>query len=238
MQVAVCDDEKILYEELCLYLNEYSRIKGEPILTYYFSNGHELLASDLNFDLIFMDYQMDDINGLETSQRIRAKDKNITIIFLTSYPQIVFKSFEVDTFRFLVKPIKKLKLFKALDDFLESMDSDEYLLINIKENTYKIRISQIIYVEAKGKHCVIRTEDDFYEINKYLKEIEKMLPHNLFIRTHRTHIVGFLHIDNYDNKTIYFDNGERGSIGQTYLIKFKEAFNKYIIRYNTGKVKS
>lgn len=107
MKIAVCDDEIILYEELYTLLNEYSTLKKEPILTTYFKTGYDLLSSTEKFDIIFMDYQMDDIDGLETSKRLRLKNSDVTIIFLTAFPKIVFQSFEVNTFRFLLKPIKK-----------------------------------------------------------------------------------------------------------------------------------
>ena len=74
MKIAVCDDEIILYEELYTLLNEYSTLKKEPILTTYFKTGYDLLSSTEKFDIIFMDYQMDDIDGLETSKRLRLKN--------------------------------------------------------------------------------------------------------------------------------------------------------------------
>ena len=137
MKIAVCDDEMVLFEELYTLLNEYSALKKEPILTTYFKTGNDLLLSTEKFDIIFMDYQMDDMDGLETSKRLRLKNSNVAIIFLTAFPKIVFQSFEVNTFRFLLKPIKKDELFKAVDDYLNSVQTDDFLIFmsNQKTNT-------------------------------------------------------------------------------------------------------
>ena len=160
MKIAVCDDEMILYEELYTLLNEYSALKKEPILTAYFRTGNDLLSSTEKFDLIFMDYQLDNIDGLETAKRLRLKKSDVAIIFLTAFPKIVFQSFEVSTFRFLVKPIKREELYKALDDYLESIEIDDFLMINTNDGSWKIRLSEIIYVESKDKHTIIRTIDN------------------------------------------------------------------------------
>ena len=147
MKIAVCDDEMVLFEELYTLLNEYSALKKEPILTTYFKTGNDLLLSTEKFDIIFMDYQMDDMDGLETSKRLRLKNSNVAIIFLTAFPKIVFQSFEVNTFRFLLKPIKKDELFKAVDDYLNSVQTDDFLILNTNDGSWKVRLSEIIYVE-------------------------------------------------------------------------------------------
>lgn len=233
MRIAVCDDEKVFYNELNEYFTEYSKMINDTISAVYFSSGKELLSSSLQFDIVFMDFQMNGLDGMETARILRTKNSNITIIFLTSFPQVVFQSFEVNTFRFLIKPIKKQELFDALTAYIKSIKNDDFLLLNTNDGTWRFRLSDIIYIEADGKHCIVRTISNSFESSKYLKSFEKLLPSDSFIRTHKSCIVHFLHIQNHDNNTIYFDNGERGTIGKRYLSTFKKAFQAYIIKYNT-----
>ena len=70
------------------------------------------IGSGVKYDLIFMDYEFENngANGLEIARKIREYDKNSTIVFVSSYPSIVFDTFEVGTFRFLTKPIDDKKL--------------------------------------------------------------------------------------------------------------------------------
>ena len=113
-----------------------------------------------------------------------------------------------------------------MDDYLESIEIDDFLMINTNDGSWKIRLSEIIYVESKDKHTIIRTIDNYFECCRYMQEIERMLPKDRFIRSHRvTCIVSFLHIRNHDNKTICFDNNERAASRQEIPDRFQKGFS-------------
>lgn len=79
----------------------------------------ELLAADMSFDLIFMDHQMTDKNGLDTVSVLRKRNVDTTVIFVSSYKDVVFDSMKVNAFRFLVKPFEKEDLYEALDSVIK-----------------------------------------------------------------------------------------------------------------------
>lgn len=232
MKIAICDDKMVLHEDLKQHLEEYA-IKRNLVFVYDdYTNGYDLIASTIEYDLIFMDYQMDEINGLETSRRLRKKNIQTPIIFLTSFPNIVFDTFEVNAYRFLVKPIDMEKLSSALDDFLKSTDDNNFLLIKTDEDNKKINIDDIIYAEASDKYCYIRTVTDNILYKKTLSDIEKQLPQDKFFRSHRTYLVGFRHIVSHTSTDILFDNNEKAQISKLKNTAFKKAFTDYIKRYN------
>lgn len=233
MFAAVCDDEKIMQNALAVLLNEYGMKKGVDILIDKFENGYDLLRSSRKYDIVFMDYQMSGMDGIKTSRKIREANDDCTIIFISAFPEAALDSFEVGTFRFLKKPIDKHKLFRALDDYMKSVDLDNLLMIKTKEGVWKIKISDIIYAEAKGKHTLIRTVSGCMEVFVHLKVIENKLPPKKFIRCHRAYIASFEHINNHTSSEIFFDNGEKAMLGNAYTKKFKEEFKNYIIRYNS-----
>lgn len=234
MKFAICDDEKVSRNEIAGLLNMYRIKKKLDIFPDIFDSGQKLLSSKLDYDVILMDYQMNDIDGLETCRKIREVNKDCIIIFISAYPLVALDSFEVGTFRFIAKPIDKAKLFKALDDYLASIDYDSFLMLNTHEGAWKIKMSEIIYVEANHKHTCIRTCDNAYDVHIHLKAIEAKLPKEKFIRCHRAFVVGFYHIKNHTNEEILFDNGEKAELGKHYLQQFKTAFQDYVIRYNKG----
>lgn len=238
MRVAICDDEKPMQIALEKLLDEYSRLRKIDISVDKFENGHDLIKTlnEREYEIVFMDYQMDDIDGMETSRVIRSKNDENIIIFVSAYPEIAVDSYEVNTFRFIVKPINKEKLFKAIDDYLKSIDYDNLLILKTHDGTYKIKMSDIIYAEASGKHTIIRTTQKILEIHIHLKKIEDQLPEEKFCRCQRAYIAGFSHIENHTNTEILFDNGERAQIGKVYTAKFKKSFRDYIMKYNNRTI--
>lgn len=232
MKIAICDDKEIFHNELKKHLEKYAADRGIIIVYDDYLNGLELVASNIDYDIIFMDYQMDGMDGLETSKHIRKKNKKTAIIFLTSFPDIVFDTFEVNAYRFLVKPINMEKLSVAMDDFIQSLENDDYIFLKMDENNKRVDINDIIYVEAADKYCYIRTEDENMLYKNTLSEIEKMLPADKFFRSHRTYLVGFRHIISHTSTDILFDNKEKALISKLKFSAFKKAFTGYVKRYS------
>lgn len=234
MKVAICDDEKVWQAALIKCLDEYSTERHIDIFKTCFENGKKLTESTDVFDIIFMDFQMDELDGIEAAKRIRKTNSDSVIIFVSAFPQVAIDTFEVRAFRFLTKPINKPKLFKALDDYRAETAKDNFLIFKTHENTIKIRISDIICIEALKNHSVIHTSENDYEILTNLKAIQKQLPEEKFFRCHKAYVVSFLHLESHNNTDICFDDGSKAYISRNYLPKFREALQEYILKFNSG----
>ncbi len=232
MKIAICDDEMRFHIELKKYLDEYAKPHAIDIIYNDYTSGNALLNANKEFDIIFMDYQMNTINGLDTARKLRQKNINTTIIFLSSYPNIVFDTFQVNAFRFLLKPIDITKLTEAMDDYLKNMDSANYITIKADDVVKKFNQNDIIYAEACDKHCYIRTANDSILCKKTLTELEEMLTQDVFFRSHRSYLVNFNHIASHTSIDITLDNGEKALISKTKLTRFKTAFLAHIRSHN------
>jgi len=100
VRVAVCDDEDCSRCVTKEAIDSYSNLHRLEIAVCEFASGEDLLQSSLKYNVIFLDYKMGGINGLETAKFMRQNNVDSTIIFLTSYPDFVYESFDVSTFRF------------------------------------------------------------------------------------------------------------------------------------------
>lgn len=184
MTAAICDDEKAFRNEISGLVCKYMKSRNIEIYTDSYANGRELLKSEKEF----LDYQMEGINGIETAEKLRETNSDSVIIFISAYPAAALDAYEVKTFRFLVKPVDESKLFKALDDYIRSIDFDNILLLNTHEGNFKLKMSEIIYLEGDGKFTTIRTKNKSFRIRINLKQLELKLPDSKFIRCSKGYV--------------------------------------------------
>lgn len=233
MRIAICDDDRGFHGVIERLTEQYELARNIRIYTRHFDRG-EALPIPNEFDVVFMDYEMKGINGIETAKRLREANSNATIIFLSAYPEAALDSFEVSAFRFLKKPVDKDKLFKALDDYWASFDHDSILTFKTRDGGHTVKTSDIIYLEGDRGHTTIRTKDKSFYVYETLMQLEIRLPPEKFVRCHKTFVAGLAHIKNHNVTEMVFDNGEKASIGRYYSKSFKNALQNYIMRYNEG----
>lgn len=233
MRIAICDDDRGFHSTIERLTEQYEYTRNIKVYTRHFDSG-EALPIQNEFDVVFLDYEMGGINGIETAKRLRAANSKAVIIFISAYPEAALDSFEVSAFRFLIKPVDKEKLFKALDDYLASFDRDSIISFRTRDGGFTVKTSDIIYLEGDRGHTTVRTKDKSFYVAETLMQVETRLPQEKFIRCHKTFVAGLAHIANHSLTEIVFDNGEKASIGRNYNKSFKTALQNYIMRYNEG----
>ena len=228
LKIAICDDSEFLRKETANQLFEYFMQNKVDYKIKQFSCGEALLEEINEFDLVFLDYQFEDKgkDGLSIAREIRKINHDVAIIFLSSYTSIVFDTFEVAAFRFLVKPLEKSKLFAVMDDYLKSINDDNVLTIKSEGISYYIKESQISYIEGNGKKCIIHylNKDKVVECNETLAAVEERLSEGKFYRCHKSFLVNLQYIDNYSHSDLTLQNGEIVMISRQ---KYKGVCNAY-----------
>ena len=231
MQVAVCDDEKLFRAELCDALSEYKREKRVSVDIFEFENGQQLLDSKTVFDIVFMDYQMPGIDGLSAARNLRSKNSICSIIFVTSYPNFVFSSFEVQPFRFFVKPLDKNKLNDAIDSYIHQQKLLNPIIITEDGEQKTIPSEDIIYIEANGKYCLLRTKNDTHQSSKTISKVLELLPEHCFYRIHKSYAINMYFVSAIVGNEVFFINGEKAVIGRNHLKEFKKVYRSFVKNY-------
>lgn len=143
-------------------------------------------------NVLFLDIQMPELNGMEFSKLIPAETK---IIFTTAFEQYAVDSYRVNALDYLLKPISYADFLKAaqkaFDWFSSCRGMADRIFVKTEYKLIQIELSQILYIEGLKDYIKIYLEEDPHPILSLLsmKSVEEMLPANRFVRVHRSYIV-------------------------------------------------
>jgi len=230
MKIAVCDDENNVSAELKRYIYEYAREHKFDVSVTEYHCADDLISANIQYGLIFLDHFMPGTNGLDAAKLLRSRGDSCDIVFLTSYSDIVFETFDVDTFRFMQKPLGRQELDKVLNAFYKPLINNQSIILKIDGTMRNIKFRDIIYVEADGKFSKVYLVNECLAFKKTMSVIEKSLQKSLFFKLHRSFIVNLDYIDRYNGEYVYTKGGHEIRIGKKYAESFKAAFVDHVKR--------
>lgn len=231
MNCIIVDDEPIAREIIEVFIGEDSRLK----LIGSFKNARSAsqFMSANSVDLIFLDIQMPDINGLDFAKGI---PHNTLVIFTTAFSEYALDSYEVEAIDYLVKPIEQDRFLKAVNKAvsyhtlltsemkgnIENV-SDDFIFVKSERKYLKVNYKNILFIEGLKDYVIIHTESKKIITKMYLKTIQDLLPANMFFRVNRSYIINLQKIDSFDNNDVFIGEYEI-AIGNGYRDTFFQIF--------------
>ncbi|MCQ2462551.1 MAG: LytTR family DNA-binding domain-containing protein [Clostridia bacterium] len=227
MNIALCDDEKYENDNLFALISDYAQMMNYDIKCTCFTSPQQLLSEE-KYDLYFLDYLMDEMNGVELAKGLRKKFNNaVTVCYLTSFDAAAAEIINGQVYAdgFLKKPVDRQLLCQKLDKFYK-MSFFKRLELK-KDGTYHTVYAQdILYVEGFNKKTIVHFYDSEAVFPYLMNELkDSHLPPELFCRVHRCYIVNMLHVEGYDAQNIYLKNGEKIPLSKR--SDFKNAYNAF-----------
>ena len=207
MRIAICDDENIYRQQTSTAIESIS--KSLDVIIDTFSNGNELINKfkSLPYDLIILDIEMPEINGISLAKKLREISEDVYIVFLTSHIEFALEGYEVNALRYLTKPINHQKLKEILDYIALKQTKEEVLWIKTDEFEERIQLSDILYLEAQNQNIAINTKNKTYITRYNLGDYEKELKDKNFIRIHRGYLVSLDKITKLGKNCVYLETG-------------------------------
>ena len=205
LRCAIVDDEPLALSLLESYVNKTPFLQ----LTGKYSSAVQAMKElpGEEVDLLFLDIQMPELNGLEFSQMV---DSRTRIVFTTAFGQYAIDGYRVNALDYLLKPISYVDFLQAAMQWFELVQKPEEIDSIFVKSDYKlvqVELKKIMYIEGLKDYIKIYTEDDAKPILSLMsmKAMEELLPSSRFIRVHRSFIVQKDKIRVIDRGRIVFD---------------------------------
>lgn len=231
MRILICDDDPIMAGQIDHLLHSYFEsvhLKCPEIVT--FSDGVSLLADPGSKDILFLDIEMPGMSGIYIGNELSQRNSKTIIFVVTSYLEYLDDAMRFHAFRYLSKPLDKQRFFRNMKDVVDLYHTfSSAVAIETKQGVHTVSTVSIAMIEALGRKVLVYTAAEIYESVQNLRYWLEQLPANTFFQTHRSYIVNFGHITDFDHSLVWLN-----SIGKTaYLTKrkyhaFKEAYLLYL----------
>lgn len=231
MNCIIVDDEPLAREGILLLLHE---MPGILVLGCFggAKKAQEFMSSN-PVDLVFLDIQMPGITGIEFAQSLPPQT---LVIFTTAYSQYALESYELDAIDYLVKPIQKERLEKAVRKAVSYHEllsgsqrkttfesaAPDFILIKSERKFHKLLFANMQYVEGLKDYVVIHCQESRVITAMNLRTISKLLP-EAFVRVSKSYIVNTNHITAFDNHSLNIGSTEI-PIGEVYRKPFLDIY--------------
>ncbi len=229
IHIAICDDEKHMSDQIRAMASDFFRKKNREIRLRTFLSGEELLNDEGQIDILFLDIQMKGMDGLETARKLRAGQFRGFLIFITVLKEMVFQSFEVQAYDYLVKPVEEKQFEKTMERLFASMQNagEDSLLVQKGYEGRIIREDEIVFCEVIDRKIYLNLASgevvDYYE---RIENLETKLGSHFF-RCHRSYLINLKHLKGYKNGTACMDNGKEVPVSR---LRSKE-FSGVVLQY-------
>lgn len=232
MRIAICDDSP---EYIKIIESYFDIIKQDNKSLDYdiFEDGTELIAmyesETADYDVIFLDMEMKDMNGIETANIIRQFDEYVIIVFVTSYRKYMQDSFICSPFRFLVKPINLDDIKKVYEEIILKFNKRPPMIV-FTENGKQIRMrsQDIVFCESFAHYVQINMKECRYKVRITMQELYDKLGNVQFFRVHKSYIINFEYIKEISKTNVKLFNYDNSiPISRNYRKAFIDGFNHY-----------
>lgn len=232
LQIAICDDERYYREKIHGLLEKYLADHDLDSEICLFSSGKKFLEqieNAVNYDIVFMDINMEEMDGIQAALQMRSFHSNTYLVLVTAFINYVLEGYKVDAVRYIMKDTLDTAMGECMDVILQKMQISWVNFVFV-EGEKKLYTDNILYIESQKHKAIFHYMESgiiHYQIYEKLDSIEQKLSGYHFLRIHKSYLVNMKHIRKISNYTALLDTGEELSIPRLRYQAVKEAFVAY-----------
>ncbi len=230
IHIAICDDEKHMSDQIKGMVSDFFRDKNMEISVSQFANAEDLLRYGRKIDILFLDIRIGETNGIETARKLRDHKFKGFLIFITVLKEMVFQSFEVQAYDYLVKPVEKGQFKRTMERlFTAIQDADEAnLLVQKGYESTIVPFDDIVFCEIIDRkvYLHLRSGDviDYYD---KMENLETKLD-NRFFKCHRSFLINLKYLKSYRNGAALMEDGREVPVSRLRNREFSSVVLQYM----------
>lgn len=232
LEIIICDDEKTYRNDLKKILCTELDLSGAEYRISEFSSGEALLAGleNSSLQILFLDIEMNTLNGIETAQRLREQKNRAQIIFVTSHPDFVFQGYEVRALNYILKPYAPEKIRSVLHAALKELDAsaEKYFIVEQRSGSVRVPLKDIKYFYSEKRLIHLVTRQETYTFYDKLNDLESRLS-DAFVRIHNRYLIHLKYLERIDAACAVVD-GEALPVSRSCKAELSIAFAQYMLR--------
>lgn len=234
IKMAVCDDEEYYKNKILDLLKRYFVDKGIDYEVDAYDSGVQLMKLDenvRNYDIVFLDVNMQELDGIETAKRIRKFTQDTFIVFVTAYITYSPEGYKVNAIRYLLKDNDSIEVTFAecLDTIISKMDYIKIKqLFEFREGKREIILDNIMYIESnlhKLTFYIMKDEVIKYIMYEKLDVLEEKIQMSGFCRIHKSYLVNLKYVHDMQRYKSLLTNGQELNIAKG---RYKDVLIKFL----------
>ncbi len=228
MKIAVCDDEKEYRQFILQHIKFYFNENLIDLEAFEYESGEALLSSGEVFDMVFLDIEMNELNGIQTAKQINELNKKTVIFIVTAYQKYLDDAMDLNVFRYIDKPVHAKRLYKGLDKAIDLINNNEISFKTREDGIITIHKNDIVFVEVKRKTVYVTTIEKQYIAREKMDFFKERLTATYFAIPHVSFVVNFNFVKKFQRNRILMKNGQIISIAPKKQIEIKKKFMQFM----------
>ncbi|MFG6321806.1 MAG: LytTR family DNA-binding domain-containing protein [Lachnospiraceae bacterium] len=235
-RIAICDDESFFAEELKELISGYMMEKGLVFEIDTYSSGEALVKLGIEvvrYTAVFLDINMEKIDGIKAAEKIREVSREVFIVFVTAYVNYSLEGYRLDAVRYLLKSNANFQstVNECMNAIMEKLNySVAKREFDFKEGTKEVSLERLLYIESnlhKLEFHIMEDDMKIYTMYEMLNALEDRLAANDFVRIHQSYLVNIKYIKNVVRYKVVLTNGVELVIPKARYTYVKEQFVSY-----------
>ena len=230
LNIAICEDEEAEMAYLTSLVRKWSAARGIGARLSGYGSAEDFLAEcggGKSVDILLLDIQMKEMDGVELARRVRGGDEAVQIVFVTGYPDFMSEGYDVSALHYLMKPVKEGKLSEVLDKALSRLRKGSRVIIFPKTGgDIKIKADDIIYAEVLSHTVALQLTRGKEEFQMRISDMADLLGDGFF-KCHRSYIVSLKYVRRVTKAAMVLEGGREIPLSRSLYDAANQAFIKY-----------